>query len=161
MADILKLTTTEAVRTTLGLTEEELSDEVMAEFDLESVIDLEVMNTDCITDSIRDIIVAGKPPTAVSNLRRRYLSLKEFARYFCAYTVAMSGDMAMFSKISDGQNELQRATPSIDKITDRLLSEANRHRANICDTYSTSTSDTSGLFGKVSPDYDPVIGPEE
>jgi len=158
MSDILSLTTTEAVRATLGLDESELPDSTIDDFDLETVLDLEILNTECITDSVRDIIIAGKPPTAANNLRRRYMSLKEFARYFCAYTVAQSGDMSMFSKISDGQNELQRATPDINKIAMRLLGEANRHRANVCDTYSTSTSDTSGLFGVASPDYDPVVG---
>lgn len=158
MADILKLTTTDAVRATLGATEDEMEDSFLSEFRLEEVIELEVLNTECITETIDEIIANGRPTSASATARKRYLSLSEFARYFCAYTVAQSGQLSMFSKISDGQNELQRATPDVQKVSERLLAEANRHRANLCDTYSTSTSDTSGLFGKASPDYDPVIG---
>lgn len=148
--DILGLTTTEAIRATLGVSEDslELPDEVFENHEIEDEIELNLVSwlpVDMTT------ILSGGDPLAIKRLRA-------CAKYIGALLLLPSLTTSTASKQSDGQDEFQRQPRDLALMKENLEELLARYQTALVDSLVTTPTTVFSIMGRSSPSYDPVTG---
>ena len=150
---LLSLTDSDEVRATVGVDDSDFPDATVSAMGLDNDLEADLLTW---LPTYTTVISEGTTGTPTSDQRLKYLNLKNYAKYFCAYLVASASQLMAPQKESDGANELQRFTT--DKLTDllaRLSAKRDKYRSDI-EYQENAGSYTHSLFSTVSPTYDPV-----
>lgn len=159
--DILNLTSTEAIRATIGASTEDLSDSNILESDIEAELQVNLLEWLPAYDTIRDAgVVTGS--SDAETLAYQHLQL--YSKYFCADIVNRASNFAMAQMISDGENEVQRFQDNQwERLTDSIRRRMAVHRKYLI-TYAKSVlsgadeTTSYSQFGKATPAFDPITG---
>lgn len=149
------LTTSEAIRATLGVSNDsqELPDSVFVDADLELEIESD-MAAWLLSEAGADIEAVL---SSASDKLRTSFSL--CAKYIGALLLLPSLTTATASKLSDGQDEFQRQDRDIDKLRADLQAQLYKHQRRILDTLAVAASSkTFGIMGVSAPAFDPITG---
>lgn len=150
--DILSLTTTQAIRAVLGVSQEsdELNDAVFTDIGIED--ELELSFSDWLPVPYTQIVSSG-PATALQALR-------VCAKYAGALILLPSLQNAVSIRQSDGQNEFQRHPRDLTALKKSLEEALGRYKSVVLSEVDPVTvAPTSPTwFGKASPSFDPVTG---
>ena len=159
--EILKLTDSDSVRTALGVTDKDVSEEYFDQSDLETELELQLHSWLPDYISIVTTAVSGSP---TADEERAFSHLCMYAKYFCADVVSKSTNFMVAQMESDGENEYQRYQDnSIDKLVGSIRRKLATHRdflANYAVTAFSADAETTtySQFGKATPAYNPVTG---
>lgn len=145
------LTTSEQILRVLAVGDADMTVETLdaqgLDDDLGAALDAALPTWEVIKDDV------SKP----ANQRR----LRLFAKYFCAGTVAVTAQVFILKKITDGSNEGQRS----DKdgwafLSASFLAKAQVYLDQINDDLGTSVPTTPfSVISRVIPDRDPIVQP--
>lgn len=151
--DILGLTTTQAVRAVLGVSEDslELEDVVFTahEVEVELLLSVDVMLQPASTTYLT-ILASGDSSTL--------LPLRQWSKYFCALSMLPSLATATASKQSDGQNEFQRQTRDFEALRKDLVAQLAKYEDMLLDLLGVADTAAFSIMGISSPTFDPVTG---
>ena len=157
--NILTLTTSEAIRAALGISEEthELSDQTLIDLGISDFLRLELASWLPKTPvEIETEASASEDETSRASLA--YLALKAAATYYCASVVLESGELSFAERYEDGQNKMKRQAYDISKLLDRVTGKYLYYRQQVL-TYTESPAEvfsTGWMVGRSTPSYDPV-----
>jgi len=148
--DILGLTTTEAIRATLGVSEDslELPDTVFENHEIEDEIELNLVSW-LPVDMMA--ILSGSDQLAIKRLRA-------CAKYIGALLLLPSLTTSTASKQSDGQDEFQRQPRDLALMKDNLEELLARYQTALVDSLVATPTTVFSIMGRSSPSYDPVTG---
>lgn len=142
------LPTNAQIRSTLTTSESNLPDEVLDDYGLDDIL----------SENLDKLVVGWQ--TASTERAERLLRL--YSRYFCAGTVAITAQVFILKKETDGSNEGQRS----DKDGFAFLAQAMFNQAG---AYLSELLDEMGLpqpeavvpvlFSRSIPDRDPIVEP--
>ena len=152
-ADILGLTGTEEIRSVLGLSVMDVSDQQLLDFNLEE--DLEADLLDWRSD-YATVITDGTEGSPTAAQRRNYLLLKKYAKYYCTYHVIISAESFIAQMISDGNSQFKRYAADWDKIRERIAGILSAAKDELIELVDAITASPHTIMGKSTPDYDPV-----
>lgn len=148
--DLLSLTTTEAIRATLGISADtlELEDQVFEDLEIEDALEIKLN---------------AWLPTPVATLlssstQAQMKLLKQAARYTGALLLVPQLLTLTASKQSDGQNEFQRQDRDVSQLKKELEGELTQYKNLLLTALSVTTVKTATLFGRAAPDFDPITG---
>lgn len=158
--DILDVTTTEAIRAVIGVSvaSAELPDSYFTDRNMAGALRLELSTwLPASLETLSDAAAAadeGDPEILVWD------ATQQAATYWCAWEVIKSAPIALFQKISDGQNEVSRPTMKQKELLDLFSSSYMRYRDLALDLYGGEVVPVSAswLAGKAVPTFDPVTG---
>jgi len=155
------VTDTDAIRAVIGVSEasQELTDEYFTARRIEGALRLELSTWLPATleelEDAADAVEPGDPAALV------WGSVQQASTYWCAWEVVKSAPIALFQKIGDGQNEVQRPELKHKELLDLLSSSYARYKDLALDIFSPTTATAytaSWLAGKSAPIFDPVSG---
>lgn len=151
----IHLTTSEAIRATLGISEDsqELPDEVFINASLADEVEL-LMETWLETQASTSVAVVLA--TATSSVRT---ALTLCSKYTGALLLVPSLLTTTASKLSDGQDEFQRQPRDIEKLEADLNELLTRYKNIVLDSLgATANASPFYIMGKASPTFDPITG---
>ena len=155
------VTDTDAIRAVVGVSEDsrELTDEYFASRRVEGALRLELSTwlpaTLAALEGAADAASEGDSAILIWD------AVQQAATYWCAHEIAKTAPIALFQKISDGQNEITRPVMKHKELLDLLFSSYSEYKDLAVDLFSPTTATTytaSWLAGKSSPSFDPVTG---
>lgn len=145
--DYLGLTTTEQIIAVLTIDEgEDLTIEQVDAYGL--IDDLTIALAQLPTWA--DVLATGSP---VNQAR-----LRSFAKYFCAGTLAVTAQVFVLKKATDGNNEGQRSDKDgWEGLSEKFLARAEGFMADILDDLGlTPTVTRTPMVGVINPDRDVI-----
>lgn len=148
--DLLSLTTTEAIRATLGISADtlELEDQVFEDLEIEDALEIEL-----------NVWLPSPVLTMFSSATADQMKLlKQAARYTGALLLLPQLLTMTASKQSDGQNEFQRQDRDVLQLKKELEGKLSQYKNLLLDALSVVSVKTYTLFGRASPDFDPITG---
>ena len=156
--DILGLTTTEAIRATIGadINNSEYVDQDFTDFSIAD--ELKAALLEWLSDYQTLIDAQAGSPTEVE--QNSFLFLKLYAKYFCAHTMLRSQDRALAVEISDGNNKVSRSDDRKEREAKlKHFSQMARTFQNLVKTtYLSETPSVATMMSAATPDYDPITG---
>lgn len=148
-------TDSDQVLSTIGLTPDDISDEVLNSKDLEKVLSVDLYQWLSTHSTI------FKSTTAVATSAERFQSdcLELYCTYFCAAKV-LEMALLIFMKESDGQNEYNRfGSLDFNRLKAEVMQQAGYYRQTLLTALSSETAAVRvPQFTVVAPSYDPVTG---
>lgn len=150
--DFLGITSSEAIRGTLGVKAKELPDSVFTDtqFATELQYDIEVW----LPETIAVIIAKEAVPTAGYDTKLGLLMLH--AQYRGATIISPHARLGFAQALSDGQNEFSRNIGALDKLLGEIASRENKYKDDLLLDYEETLASRTTLFGSAAPNYDPV-----
>lgn len=148
--DLLSLTTTEAIRATLGISADtlELEDQIFDDLEIEEALEIEL-----------NVWLPTPVTTLISSATSDQLKLlKQVARYTGSLLLVPQLLTLTASKQSDGQNEFQRQDRDVLQLKRELEGKLTQYKNLLLTALSVTTVKTFTLFGSAAPDFDPVTG---
>lgn len=149
------LTTSEAIRAVLGVSEDsqELPDSVFEdmELDIEIELQMETWLLEMANTSISAVLASGpaRARTAIP-LCAKYLGALIMLPSLLTYTA---------SKQSDGQDEFQRQDRDLEQLREDLLALLSKYQAIILEALeATASALPFQVIGRAIPNYDPITG---
>lgn len=144
---VIGYTDSSQIRATLGIDEEDISDEDMLARNLDKELNLDLFSW-----------LPNHESIAFTSEQEDALQL--YATYFCAALVADSLKMAAPQSVSDGKNQLNRFSEASDweKLKASLWSRAATYKKFLVDALGTPSVKTIKMFSGVAASYDPVTG---
>lgn len=141
---ILDLTTFDQIRGVLTVSSVDLPDATLAAYGLEDDLGADL---DSWATGWSSVVEPGQSRT-----------LRLYAKYFCAGTVAKTAQVFVLTKASDGSNEGQRSdADGFLWLSDMLLSKAAGFRDQFLAAIgSSSEPERIGLMSRVAPTRDPI-----
>ena len=151
--DLLGLTTSEAIRAALGVSDQadELPDEVFTNHEMEDELDLLLSQwlLDAASTTILSVQSSGNQTAS--------LALRQCAKYMGALLMVPSLATSTASKLSDGQDEFQREKRDLQQLTRDLEKLLGKYQAMVGDALGATAASFS-IMGISSPPFDPVTG---
>ena len=149
--DYLGLTSTEQVIAVLTIDEGE--DLTLEQVDAYGLVDDLTIALESQLPTWADVLASG---STVNQAR-----LKAFAKYFCAGTLAVTAQVFVLKKATDGNNEGQRSDKDgWEGLSEKFLARASGLMADILDDLQlTPTVTRTPLVGVVNPDRDVITQP--
>lgn len=147
-------TTTDAVRGAIGLTDNEVTDEMLVDQNLSAALLLEL---GVWLPTHKAIYEAGRINAPTADALTQYNMLRLYSMWWCACRAAKMV-LAIPEKISDGKAEMKRFnTLNLEGIAEEACGMATRYQIQLQEELG-ETIDTSGysLMGSATPAYDPV-----
>ena len=155
MIPLLGVTNSDAVRTALGVSDEELNDEYIESSEV--AIELQEDLADWCSLSISDLIDNFESSTPDADKLRQLRLISLYAKYFCAYTIAQAADLLFVERQGDGQNDSQRSRrTSYNDLLNRLSASMNKYRDMVNASAGDPVSSPASVFSGVIPGFDPV-----
>ena len=157
--NILTLTTSEAVRAALGISDEsgELPDQALIDLGIADLLRLDL--AEWLPKPILEIEnEAAAEPDETARASLAYFALKAAATYFCASLILESGELSFVERYEDGQNKMKRQAFDQDKFLSKITGRYLYYRQQAL-TYLESPAETfssSWMVGRSVPSYDPV-----
>jgi hypothetical protein len=148
--DYLGLTTTEQILNVLTVDEEDLSQEQIDGYGLIDDLTIDLVSQ---LPTWADVLATGSP---VNQAR-----LRSYAKYFCAGTLAVSAQVFVLKKATDGNNEGQRSDKDgWEFLSLKFLSKAQGFMDDLLDDLGLTPSVTiTPIIGRVIPDRDVITEP--
>ena len=147
-------TNTDAVRGAIGLTDNEVTDEMLVEQNLGPALIFELNDW---VPTHKTIYQAGRVEGATDDEETQYRLLQLYSMWWCACRAAKMV-LAIPEKISDGKAEMKRFNDlDLAGIAAEACGMAVYYQKQLQEELG-ETVDSSGhtLFGSAAPDYDPV-----
>ena len=159
--DILTVTTSDAVRATLGVSElaQEMPDGYFASRNIASALRLELSSW--LPATLEELEDAADAADEGDDAILVWDAVQLASTYWCAWEVAKTAPIALFQKISDGQNEAQRSAWNQQELLAVLANGYALYRDKALEVYTDATPTTataSWLAGVSRPTTDPVTG---
>jgi len=86
-------------------------------------------------------------------------AVQQAAGYWCAWQVCRTAPIALFQRLSDGQNQVQRTQFNLEELLEQLRGGYLENRDRVLDLSNVApTANTAWMFGIASPTFDPVTG---
>jgi hypothetical protein len=153
---ITAYTDTDAIRSALGVTDNEVTDAMLVDqrLALELTVDL-----DGWADGHAAAFAAGslQGADAAAQLKANYISL--YAQWYCAERVITNMKLAIPQMISDGKTEMRRFQMMDMDAVERAASARAAHYKSLLSLALGGTAETVMSFASRStPTYDPVTG---
>lgn len=150
----ISYTDTDRIRSVLGIDEEDVSDDQIANRDLEKELRLDLLTWVSTHATVYD---AGQVSNATETEQSAADALVLYCTYFCAVLVAKSLQLSAPQQISDGKNAMSRfATIDWPGIMDHLWERREFYKAALQGALSTTTVRTYSPFSGVGLGTDPV-----
>ena len=148
--DYLGLTTTEQILNVLTVDEEDLSQDQIDGYGLIDDLTIDLVSQ---LPTWADVLATGSP---VNQAR-----LRSYAKYFCAGTLAVSAQVFVLKKATDGNNEGQRSDKDgWEFLSLKFLSKAQAFMDDLLDDLGLTPSVTiTPIIGRVIPDRDVITEP--
>ena len=147
------------LRSTLGVSLVELSDDEVDDSGVDQEVQLELhqwLPTGTTTTSLFQ--AAYGPGGGSEQATRRVWALGAYSRYLAAARLLITGRLKFGIKMSDAQNEHQRAPWDTEEMIRRLVGQADRYKTILLDELGEEIA-TAAYFdvaGISVPAYDPV-----
>jgi len=150
-------TDTDRVRSVLGISEKDMSDERLTVRDLEKELNFDLTSWVTNLQTLLDNVNSGTA-TAIESSIVDAIGL--YSTYFCARLVVPSLQMGALHSVSDGKNTMDRfATVNWDQLYDRMSERTAFYKKFISDNnVSVSITQVFKPFSLASAAYDPVRG---
>ena len=154
--DILNVVSYQTVRSTLGMSDTDVDDTVMASLNLQDEVEIDLQGwlpdyTEVIADAWTDHSQADRDAV--------FLRLKAFIKYYAAALLAEAAPGLLLRRISDGENEAQRFDKvNPQELANRFYVKADELRAAIVEIVNPTVVEQVSLFSVVNSSYDPVTG---
>jgi hypothetical protein len=156
MMDILGIVTLATIRSTLGMSETDASDSVIANLNLQDEVEIDLQSW---LPDFQAVIDDTWSAQSADVREFVFLRLKAFVKYYASAVLAESAPGLLLRRISDGENEAQRFdSVNPTKLAGNLYQKADQFRQSIVDKLEPLSAGTFPLFGVVNPSYDPVTG---
>ena len=159
--DIANLTTTAAIRASIGASATDLPDTYICDSSVEAELQANLIAW---LPSYLSILSDGESASATELQQLSLNHLRLYSQYYCADQINRTSNFALLQMTSDGENEVQRFQDNHwEQLTDAIKRKLAVHRKYLV-AYAKSAyaggSETNSytLFGKATPDYDPVTG---
>lgn len=157
--NILTLTSSDAVRAVLGLTEVsgELEDQTLIDLGISNLLLLELSSWLPVSiQAIEDAAASAVDETARANLA--YLALKAASAYYCGSVLLDSGELSFAERYEDGQNKMKRQAHDVQALLDRVYGKYLYYRQQVLTYLETPAEVYSAnwMVGRSAPNYDPV-----
>lgn len=148
--DYLGLTTTEQILNVLTVDEEDLSQEQIDGYGLIDDLTIDLVSQ---LPTWADVLATGSP---VNQAR-----LRSYAKYFCAGTLAVSAQVFVLKKATDGNNEGQRSDKDgWEFLSLKFLSKAQGFMDDLLEDLDLTPAVTvTPIIGRVIPDRDVITEP--
>lgn len=141
-------TNSDSLRSTLGITEEDLDDTQLLARGLDKELSIDLLSW---LPTAGDLIYTGTP--------EQIDSITLYSTYFCAYLASQSLRMAATQKVTDGANALDRfANIDWDAMQAQLKERSSFYKKFLLDSLGTVASSGVKRFSIVGSAYDPVTG---
>jgi chromosome condensin MukBEF complex kleisin-like MukF subunit len=155
------LTNTDAVRAVIGASEaaQELTDAYFAARRMEGALRLELSSW--LPATLEELEDAADAADEGADEILVWDAVQQAATYWCAWEVVKSAPIALFQKLGDGQNEVQRPELNHKELLDLLSGSYMRYRDLALEVYNDETPTVASptwLAGKSTPTFDPVTG---
>lgn len=155
------LTNTDAVRATIGVSEasQELPDAYFTDRRMEGALRLELSTW--LPATLEAIEDAADAADEGADEILVWDAVQQAAAYWCAWEIVKTAPIALFQKISDGQNETTRPVLKQKELLDLLAGSYMRYRDVALDLYAggpATAASATWLAGKSTPIFDPVTG---
>ena len=153
------LTTTQAIRAVLGVSEDsdELPDQIFT--DLEISDQIELLIEEWLPVTILSIIPDPVPPeTEVVVTTRVGKALKACAKYTGALILIPSLTTATASMLSDGQDQFKRQDRDLKALEEALRRALEDMKKVVLDELAEDYEYSPAFFGSAAPTFDPVTG---
>lgn len=157
--NISSLTTTEAVRAVIGVSEEhnEFPDQYFIDRELDRALLLEFVPW--IPGSISSLSSAANEAPSGSQDALLWWAIRQAATYWCAWACLNNAGTALFYSLEDGQNKVVRPKVNYKELANEFLGAYYKYKEQALDLVgSVSSSSVSWAAGVSSPLYDPVTG---
>lgn len=156
MMDILGIVSYSTVRSTLGMSQTDVTDTVIANLHLEDEVEIDLQGWLPDYQAIVDDTWSGQSAEVREFV---LLRLRAFVKYYASAVLAESAPGLLLRRISDGENEAQRFD-SVDpaSLAANLYAKANEFKQLIIDALNPAEGASVSLFSVVSSSYDPVVG---
>lgn len=158
--DLLTVTTTEAVRAVLGVSDaaNELPDQYFLDRMLDSALLLELQTwLPGTLDDLLDAAEAAASPMDSDSLI--WNLIQQASTYWCAWACCDNLGLGFFARIEDGQNKAMRPTIDYEKLAARLWSAYQSYKARArALSAPVAAASTSWAAGVSSPSFDPITG---
>ena len=154
MINILGITTSDAIRGVLGVSEEEIPDQVMTDVLLEDQLDLDIH--EWLSDPVSTVIAEGIAGGATETQVKRLKALKLHAQYKGAVLLFSHVRSGTALETSDGQNLLKRRVDDLEKLLPELMELAAKYQAMLVELQGGTITEAPTLVGKATPAYDPI-----
>ena len=161
MISILQLTTSDAVRALLGISEAELQDTVITAAAVEDELRLDLgtwLPTDVVLETV---IQEGLAADEWSDEQKTYLRLAAYAKAFCAHYFVANQDNWRLIRLTDGQvDEQRKSSVDLEALARYLQGLMGSHKTAFLALVApaTTTPVSMTVMGKARPTYDPVTG---
>ena len=159
MKSILGITDTDKVRSTLGISDNDLSDSEMDYRTIELELKLKLNRDGVDYSTIITEGVSSTNPTVEEEAQ--YDNLAMYALYFCTVLIVPRLKLAATQKVGDGDNTLERfLNPKFDDMEAKYNSKASFYKTQLSDLINNTTTTTVGVspLSGAPPTYDPVTG---
>lgn len=154
-APVTSYTTTDSVRSCLGTTDNEMSDEMLNDMGLSiSVLsELESFNPTHLADW-----AASKGGAATADELAIGRNIQLFCNWAGAY-YAVHAYLAIPQEISDGKASMARfATDTPERMLDLARKMKNKYQQALVTLSGDTSYSAASVMGKASPSFDPVTG---
>jgi hypothetical protein len=154
-------TNTDAIRATIGVSEasKEIQDQYLVDRRIEGALRVELSSW--LPATLEELEDAADAADEGDQAILVWDAIQQAATYWCAYEVMKMAPIALFQKIGDGQNEIQRPELKHKELLDLLSSSYMRYRDLALGIYNAETATVARptwLSGKSVPTFDPVTG---
>lgn len=154
--DILGIVTFATIRSTLGMSETDATDSVIANLNLQDEVEIELQNWLPDYQAVIDDTWSAQSADVREFV---LLRLKAFTKYYAAAVLAESAPGLLLRRISDGENEAQRFdSVNPTKLASNLYAKAEEFKEAVIKKLEPVTTHSYPLFGVVNSSYDPVLG---
>jgi len=159
MSQFILYTDTDQIRSTFGLEEEEVSDDLLSFRGLEKELKLDLIDW---LPTHATLYAAGKSISATDTQKSITDALNLYCTYFCCSISAESLPMLAAQAITDGKNGMDRFSTIDWKALSKYMSGRMAYYKSLILRLnaSTSTTTTYSPFTKVGLTTDPVTTPE-
>jgi len=152
------VTSTDQVRSLLGITERDLGDDKFDPVQVE--LELSVYLAEKSIDYVA-ITAAGEAGSPSATETTQYNYLKLLCMYYAAVLLVPRLRLAAVQKVGDGDNTMERfLNPKFETTEETYKSKVATYLTALTDEVSDTTTQTDvpSLFSGVAPAYDPVTG---
>lgn len=149
-------TTTDQIRSMLGLTVEDMSDVQITDRSLDKELSLDLASW---ISTHATIYSTGRGPSATTIQSSQSDALQLYCAYYCAYLVAISMQMAAPQAISDGKNAVSRfSTIDWAGIQNRIQERLAFYKKFLQTSISATAATRPAMFSVANLTTDPVTG---
>jgi len=150
-------TTTDAIRGGIGVTDNEITDAMLVDQQLELELEVDLATW---LPTHATLYAAGMGQSATDSEKLIAAHITLYAQWYCTSAAIDYMRLALPQMISDGKDELRRFTElDLDAISSKAAGRRDKHRSALEELALSETPTSSvSVMERAVPDYDPVAG---